>query len=52
VTPHDRATREVVRLVASYIPSRLPYGAKAEVTRLMEAEPRRHGMASLRGSGD
>jgi hypothetical protein len=37
----------VERLIARHTPSRLPDDRKAELTRLMEAEAKRHGMAAL-----
>ncbi len=43
----ERAAREVERLVERYTPSRLPDDSKAELTRVMEAEARRHGMERL-----
>ena len=46
----ERASREVARLLAAYRPSRLPEDTKRELTRLMEAEARRVGMAGLPGS--
>jgi len=46
-TLRERASREVERLIARYTPSRLPDGRKAELTRLMETEAKRHGMAAL-----
>ena len=48
----ERAHREVERLLAGFEPSRLPDTAKAELTKLMEAEARRHGMGSLPLSGE
>jgi len=47
LTLRERATREVSRLVAAYKPSRLPEETKTELTRLMTAEARRHGMDAL-----
>jgi len=47
LTLRERAAREVARLVEKYTPSRLPGEAKAELTRLMECEARRHGMEAL-----
>jgi len=44
---HQRAGREIDRLLERHTPSRLPEDAKAELTRLMEAEARRVGMTSL-----
>ena len=43
----ERAAREVSRIIGQYTPSRLPDSAKADLTRLMESEARRHGMPSL-----
>ncbi|MEK7407521.1 MAG: trimethylamine methyltransferase family protein [Acidobacteriota bacterium] len=45
----QRAAREVARLIDRYTPSRLPEETKAELTRLMEREARRHGMEALPG---
>jgi trimethylamine:corrinoid methyltransferase-like protein len=42
-----RAHREVKTLLAAYTPSGLPDDVKAELTRLMVAEARRHGMDHL-----
>ena len=47
LTLRERAAREVARLLEKYTPSRLPETAKAELTRLMTAEARRHGMETL-----
>jgi trimethylamine--corrinoid protein Co-methyltransferase len=47
ITLRERAAREVNRIVERYTPSRLPGVKKAELTRLMEAEARRHGMVGL-----
>ena len=47
LTQRERAGREVERLVAGYTPSRLAEASKAELTRLMEREARRHGIATL-----
>jgi len=47
VTLRERAAREVSRLVAAYVPSRLADEKKSELTRLMEGQARRHGMAEL-----
>jgi trimethylamine--corrinoid protein Co-methyltransferase len=44
---HDRAVREVERLVASYTPSRIPDEVAAELENLMTAEARRFGMERL-----
>ncbi len=49
LTLGQRAAREVSRLIEQYTPSRLPEEAKAELTRLMEAEARRFGMEGLPG---
>lgn len=46
---HDRATREVERLIASAAPSRLPAEVASELDRLMTAEARRFGMERLPG---
>ena len=46
-TLSQRARDEVERLLAAYEPSPLPDDIKAELTRLMQAEARRHGMNSL-----
>ena len=43
----DKAHAEVEKLVAAYEPSRLPTETKTELTRLMEAEARHHGMDAL-----
>jgi trimethylamine--corrinoid protein Co-methyltransferase len=43
----ERAGQEVARLVERYKPSRLPAQTKSELTRLMRAEARRHGMETL-----
>lgn len=43
----ERAHTEVERLVGEHQPSQLPDDVKAELTRLMEAEARRHGMDAL-----
>ncbi len=48
----ERAGREVERLLADYEPSRLPDTVKAELTKLMEAEARRHGMDGLPQNGE
>jgi trimethylamine--corrinoid protein Co-methyltransferase len=47
LTLRERAAREVARLIAAYKPSRLPEETKSELTRLMTAEARRHGMNAL-----
>jgi trimethylamine--corrinoid protein Co-methyltransferase len=47
LTLGQRANAEVKRLLAAYKPSRLPDKVKLELTRLMEAEARRHGMDTL-----
>jgi trimethylamine--corrinoid protein Co-methyltransferase len=46
-TLRQRAAREVARVVHNYTPSRLAEDKKAELTRLMEHEARRHGMDRL-----
>ncbi|MCP4897447.1 MAG: hypothetical protein GY906_10790 [bacterium] len=46
---HDRAEKEVERLITSYTPSRLSDDIKAELDRLMTAEARRFGMDNLPG---
>ena len=46
-TLRERASREVERLIARYTPSRLPDDRKADLTRLMEAEAKRHAMSAL-----
>ena len=46
-TLRERAAREVTRLTEAYKPSRLAEGTKSELTRLMTAEARRHGMQAL-----
>jgi trimethylamine--corrinoid protein Co-methyltransferase len=46
-TLRERASREVESLMARYTPSRLPDDRKAELTRLMESEGKRYGMAAL-----
>jgi trimethylamine--corrinoid protein Co-methyltransferase len=43
----ERAHAEVERLIGEHRPSGLSDEVKAEMTRLMEAEARRHGMDSL-----
>jgi trimethylamine--corrinoid protein Co-methyltransferase len=43
----QRAAREVERLCRACPPSRLPDSAKADLTRLMTSEARRHGMTAL-----
>jgi len=43
----ERAAREVERIVARYMPSRLADSAKADLGSRMEAEARRHGMNAL-----
>ena len=45
LTLRERAAREVERLIARYTPSRLADDVKAEPTRLMEREARRHAFA-------
>jgi len=47
LTLRERAAREVARLVKAYKPSRLAEETKSELTRLMTAEARRHGMEAL-----
>ena len=47
VTLGERAHREVERLVREAEPTRLPESVRADLTRLMEAEARRHGMERL-----
>jgi trimethylamine--corrinoid protein Co-methyltransferase len=47
LTLGQRAAREVSRLIDKYTLSRLPEETKAELTRLMEREARRHGMEAL-----
>ncbi|MBI4678315.1 MAG: trimethylamine methyltransferase family protein [Elusimicrobia bacterium] len=42
-----RAKREVDAHLKAYAPSRLPAAAKADLTRIMESEARRHGMDRL-----
>jgi trimethylamine--corrinoid protein Co-methyltransferase len=44
---NERARSEIERLLGAYTPSRLSDSAKAELTSLMEAEARRHGMDKL-----
>ncbi len=48
-TLRERAAREVERIIGRYQPSRLAGDRKAELTRLMEGEARRHGMPALPG---
>ncbi|MEW6249690.1 MAG: trimethylamine methyltransferase family protein [Planctomycetota bacterium] len=48
---HQRARREVERLVESYAPPPPPEDVRRELTRRMEAEARRHGLSRL-PSGD
>ncbi|MFA5141267.1 MAG: trimethylamine methyltransferase family protein [Elusimicrobiota bacterium] len=43
----QRAKAEVAKLLKAYVPSRLPNESKKELTRVMEAEAKRHGMESL-----
>jgi trimethylamine--corrinoid protein Co-methyltransferase len=43
----ERAAAEVSRIVKAYKPSRLPDTAKSELTRRMQHEASRHGMAAL-----
>lgn len=43
----DRAHREVAKHIEAYEPSRLPEDVKAELTELMTAEARRHGLDDL-----
>ncbi|MBI4875219.1 MAG: trimethylamine methyltransferase family protein [Acidobacteria bacterium] len=52
VTLGERAAREVARLVERYTPSRLAADAKAELTRRMSGEARRHGMETLPAADD
>jgi trimethylamine--corrinoid protein Co-methyltransferase len=47
LTLGERAHAEVEKQLASYVPSRLPDAVKAELTELMTAESRRHGMDAL-----
>lgn len=47
LTLDERARREVARLLAAYQPSRIPDGAREELTRIMDAEARRAGMPAL-----
>ena len=49
LTLRERAAREVERLIERYTPSRLADDVKAELTRRMEREARRHGMEKLPG---
>jgi trimethylamine--corrinoid protein Co-methyltransferase len=44
---HERAEKEVERLVSSYTPSSLPDDVTSELTRLMTSEARRFGMDAL-----
>jgi trimethylamine--corrinoid protein Co-methyltransferase len=46
-TLRERAAQEVSRLIETYTPSRLPDEIKAELTRRMQSEARRHGMNTL-----
>jgi len=46
-TLRERAAKEVARLIKQYKPSRLPESSRAGLTRLMEAEARRYGIAAL-----
>jgi trimethylamine--corrinoid protein Co-methyltransferase len=46
-TLRQRASAQVQQLVSEYEPSRLPESVRAELTRLMEGEARRHGMDGL-----
>jgi len=48
-TLRERAAKEVERLIGQSKPSRLPQAIRAELTRLMESEARRHGMDALPG---
>jgi trimethylamine--corrinoid protein Co-methyltransferase len=47
LTLGERAHREVERLLAAHVPSRLNRSVKDELTRLMQAEAQRHGMETL-----
>jgi trimethylamine--corrinoid protein Co-methyltransferase len=51
LTLGERAAREVARLLKKYTPSRLPESMKLELTRRMESEARRYGMAALPAPG-
>jgi trimethylamine--corrinoid protein Co-methyltransferase len=46
---HERARREVDRLLAGYQPPQLPNDVRKELVRLMDAQARRHGMDRLPG---
>lgn len=46
-TLHQRAQREIQKMLKSYSPSRLSEDAKRELSKLMEAEARRYGMNKL-----
>jgi trimethylamine--corrinoid protein Co-methyltransferase len=48
---HDRAEKEVERLITSHAPSRLPDDTKTELVRLMTAEAARFGMDKLPDRG-
>jgi len=50
-TLRGRAHAEVEKLLAEYEPSALPDEVKAEMTKLMEAEAKRHGMDALPHAG-
>lgn len=43
----ERAAREVARLIESYTPSRVPDGARRDLTSVMQREAARHGMPAL-----
>jgi len=47
LTINERAHNEVERLVGEYEPSRLPADIRAELTGLMTAEAKRHGLDNL-----
>ena len=47
LTLGQRASREVERIIGRYTPSRLAESAKADLTRLMEREAGRYGVAKL-----
>ncbi|MBI3192984.1 MAG: trimethylamine methyltransferase family protein [Ignavibacteriae bacterium] len=46
-TLHERAGKEIDKLLKSYKPSRLPDEKKRELTKLMEAEAKKFGMNTL-----
>ena len=49
---HDRAAKEVERLIASHTPSCLPAEVRSEMEGMMTAEARRFGMDNLPGRSE